>query len=143
MPKAYQRNFIVKFVNTLVTFLTKLGIAPKNQYILEVKGRKSGKIYTTPVILVVENTRRWLVSPYGEVQWVKNARAVGQVTLKRKGLTETVTITEIDGTERGEILKKYLKLASITQPYFNVSVDATLEAFEAEGKLHPVFSISV
>ncbi len=40
-----------------------------------VPGRKSGVPRTTPVALGERDGRRWLVSPYGEVDWVRNLRA--------------------------------------------------------------------
>jgi deazaflavin-dependent oxidoreductase (nitroreductase family) len=143
MPKSYKRTVTVRWVNGLIGLLTRLGIAPKNQYILQVQGRKSGRLYTTPVILVEENNQRWLVAPYGEVQWVKNARAIGQVTLKRKGKDEVVNIAEIAPLERGAILKKYLKLAPITQAYFKAHIDDPPELFAAEGQNHPVFLVQL
>jgi hypothetical protein len=37
-----------------------------------------------PVVLVEEKKKRWLVAPYGEVDWVKNARASGFVNLTKR-----------------------------------------------------------
>ena len=54
------------------------GLAGGHTYVLAVRGRKSGKRYETPVSLI-ENGERWLVAPYGEVAWVRNARAAGEV----------------------------------------------------------------
>ncbi len=141
MARQYRRTWLVRFVNSLVALFTKLGFALPNQYLLEVRGRKSGKLFSTPVILVKEGNRRWLVSPYGEVQWVKNARAAGQVTLRRGGRSEKAAISEIPPEQRAPVLQKYLKQAPITSPYFHAGRDAPLEAFAAEGENHPVFEI--
>lgn len=46
--------------------------------ILTVCGRRSGRRYSTPVQLVLGGGERWLVAPYGEREWVKNARAAGE-----------------------------------------------------------------
>ncbi len=70
---------------------------------------------------------------------MKNVRAAGEVTLTRGQKMETVNIVEVGPEESGPVLKKYVKLESITQPYFEVSPDAPLEAFVAEASRHPLF----
>lgn len=106
---------------------------------LTVKGRKSGKLYSTPVSLVEEEDTRWLVAPYGEVSWVLNARAAGEVTVARLGRSETLPITEVGPEEAAPVLRQYLQQEPITQPYFDTQPDSPLEAFEAEASRHPVF----
>ena len=49
---------------------------------------------TTPVSVMELQGQRWLVCPYGERQWVKNARAGGEVSLTRGRRTETVAVEE-------------------------------------------------
>jgi len=84
----------------------------------------------------------WLVVPYGEVGWVRNARVAGQVTLARGGKTEIVSIRELGPQESAPILKQYIALEGIVRPYFDVQPDAPLGAFAAEAPRHPVFLIS-
>jgi deazaflavin-dependent oxidoreductase (nitroreductase family) len=141
MAKTYQVSTTVKFVNRIMRTLVRFGIGPKQTYILTVRGCKSGKLYSTPVSLVEENGNRWLVAPYGEVSWVKNARAAGEVTLTRGRKLETVSIEEVGPQESAPVLKQYIKLEPITQPYFDIDPDAVLEAFVAEAPRHPVFRI--
>ena len=59
----------------------RVGLAGRHTYVLTVVGRTSGTRYSIPVILVEARGERWLVSPYGEVAWVRNARAAGEVQL--------------------------------------------------------------
>jgi deazaflavin-dependent oxidoreductase (nitroreductase family) len=141
MAKQYQVNSMVRFVNRVMMRLNKWGIAAPNSYVLTVSGRKTGKTYAVPVMLVEENGRRWLVAPYGEVSWVRNARAAGEVTLSRKGRSETLKIREATPQESAPILKKYIKRESIVRPYFDVAPEASLEAFAAEALHHPVFQL--
>ncbi len=141
MAKSYQRNFVVRLVNPIIQALIRLNVAPAGMHILSVRGRKSGRLYSTPVTLIEENGQRWLVAPYGEVAWVQNARAAKQVTLTRGQKTEVVGIAEIEATESAPVLKKYLAREPITQPYFDVHLDAPLEAFIAEAPRHPVFRL--
>ena len=88
MAKTYRVTPIICFVNRMIHW----NIAPPRTYLLTVRGRKTGKPYSTPVTLVEEDDQRWLVAPYGQVGWLKNARAAGEVALFRCGKTETVRI---------------------------------------------------
>lgn len=141
MAKTYQVTPVIRLFNRLMQLLIRLGLAPKGLHLLTVRGRKTGKLYSTPVTLVEEAGERWLVSPYGEVNWVRNARAAGQVTLMRGGRSETVKIVELGPEESAPVLKKYIKHEAITRPYFDVQVDSPLEAFIAEAPRHPVFRL--
>jgi deazaflavin-dependent oxidoreductase (nitroreductase family) len=141
MTKTYRITPMVRFVNRLMRLMIRLNIAPPQSYLMTVPGRKTGNLYSTPVSLVQEDGRRWLVSPYGQASWVKNARAAGQVTLSRGGKAETVHIQELGPEESTPVLQKYLRLEKIVQPYFEATPDSPLEAFIAEAPRHPVFLI--
>lgn len=141
MKKQYQVTPMVRIVNSLMGVLLRLNLAPVSMQLLTVRGRKTGKLYSTPVSLVEENNQRWLVSPYGEVSWVKNARAAGEVTLTRGQHSDVVGIEEVTPTESAPILKTYLHNEAITQPYFEVSPDAPVEDFVAIAAAHPVFRL--
>ncbi|MBM3129438.1 MAG: nitroreductase family deazaflavin-dependent oxidoreductase [Chloroflexi bacterium] len=141
MSKIYQVTPMVRLVNRLMSSLVRLNIAPTRTHVLTVTGRKSGRNYSTPVTLVEEGAKRWLVAPYGEVNWVRNVRAAGHVTLTRAGKSESRSVIEIAPSERAVILKKYVALEPITRPYFDAAPDAPIEAFAAEAARHPVFEI--
>ena len=96
MSKTYKVTGQVKFINKLMRTFVGWGIGPKQMYILIVKGRKSGKLYSTPVSVVEQDGHRWLVAPYGDVGWVRNARAANEVSLKRGKKIETFQIEEVD-----------------------------------------------
>jgi len=130
-----------RLVNRLIRGLLALGLGPRFTYLLGVRGRASGRIYSTPVTLVQEGGRRWLVSPYGEVGWVKNARAAGRVTLQRGGRSEEVALTEVDPAASAVVLKHYVTRIPIVRPYFDATPDSDLAAFTAEARHHPVFEI--
>ncbi len=132
---------MTRFSNGIVTALIRSGIAPKYIYFLSVRGRKSGKTYSNPVTLVEMDGKCWLVAPYGEVQWVKNARASGQVSLTRARKSEIPKIRECSPEGAGPVLKKYLSLAAITAPYFDAKPDDPDDRFAAEAANHPVFEL--
>ena len=77
-PTALERAF-----NRFFGFLVGLGLGLKHNYLLQVRGRKSGKLYSTPIDLLEMDGRRFLVAPRGRTQWVRNAEAAGEITLKK------------------------------------------------------------
>jgi deazaflavin-dependent oxidoreductase (nitroreductase family) len=120
--------------------LARLRIGPA--WVLTTRGRRTGKLRHTPVIPIDEGGRQWLVAPYGEVSWVRNARAAGQVQLSRGRTKKTYAIRQALPPEAGPILKRYVQIASATRPYFAASIDAPVAAFIAEADRHPVFELT-
>lgn len=141
MAATYRLGVVRRLVNVLIRGLLLLGLGPPRTYLLTVRGRKTGRPHSTPVTLVKVEGQRWLVSPYGEVAWVRNARAAGRVTLARGWHSEPVAIRELPPTESAPVLKRYVTEVPITRPYFDVRPDSPLAAFVAEAPRHPVFLI--
>ncbi len=121
--------------------LARVGLAGKRTHVLTVTGRNSGRRYSTPVQLVFQNGQRWLVSPYGERAWVRNARAAGQVELTRALRTERVRVEEVDPQTAAPVLREYLRKTPIVKPYFDATKDSPVETFAAEAGRHPVFRL--
>jgi hypothetical protein len=141
MKPHYHRNMSRRLVNALVATSIRRGMGPSYNYLLTVAGRTTKVPHTTPVSLVVDGTTRYLVCPYGEVAWVLNARAAGSVKLTRGGRSEQLAVDELGPADAGPILRLYLKLAPITQPYFDARPDSPEQAFVAEAANHPVFRL--
>ena len=141
MARAYRLGAARRLVNALVTALLRTGLGPRRTYLLGVRGRKSGRTLTTPVTLVEEGGQRWLVAPYGDVGWVKNARAAGVVTLARGRHAETVRVVELPPEEAAPVLRRYVTEVPITRPFFDVTPSSDLAAFRAEAPRHPVFRL--
>lgn len=127
--------------NRLFTTLLRLGIATPGLYLLTVRGRRSGQLHATPVLVISQGPQRWLVAPYGAVNWVRNARAVGQVTLSRGRRSETVTVRELGPQESAPVLQAYARRVRVARPYFDATPTSPLSAFAAEAARHPVFRI--
>jgi len=137
----YQRGLARRAGNGLIRILLRLGLGPARTYLLTVTGRRSGAPRSTPVTLVEEGGRRWLVAPYGEVAWVRNLRATGRATLSRGGRTVEIAVNEVGVEEAAPVLKWYVTRVPITRPYFDVRPESDLAAFRAEAPRHPVFAI--
>ena len=144
MAKKYRLGFTRRMANIFVLALLRAGVKLGTISLLTVRGRKSGQFYTIPVTLVERDNQRWLVAPYGAVNWVLNARAAGLVTLTRGRRSEIVDLVELDAAEAAPILKQYLSDLPIkrpVQPFFAARPQSPLTAFEAEAARHPVFHI--
>lgn len=141
VAQTYRMTLGRRLANAFVRAMLAVGVPIRDTYVLTVRGRRTGRPHSTPVRLVEENGQRWLVAPYGPVNWVRNARAAGQVTLSRGRKLETVAIEELGPTESAPVLKRYLEEVPIVRPFFDVTPDSSLEAFAAEAPRHPVFRI--
>jgi deazaflavin-dependent oxidoreductase (nitroreductase family) len=141
MASTYRLTPSRRAANRLVRLLLRLGLMPGPTYLLTVPGRRTGRLLSTPVTLVKEGDTRWLVAPYGDVAWVRNARAAGQITLSRGTRSETLPIRELSPTEAAPVLQRYITRVPITRPYFDAKPDSPLAAFIAEAPRHPVFQL--
>ncbi len=140
MAKTYRLGRTRRLVNTLATGLLRVGLAGRHTYLLSVTGRRSGQARSTPIVLL-EMEGRWLVSPYGDVNWVRNLRAAGWATLSRGRRWERITVSELGPVESAPILREYLRHARVCRPFFDALPDAPMDAFIAEAAHHPVFRI--
>ncbi len=127
--------------NSIVAGLTDWGLIP-HTYLMTTRGRKTGRLHTTPVSLVEQDGQKWLVAPYGPVAWVLNARAAGLVTLRRRRDIGMYSVRELTPAEAGPVLKKYLAVASATRPYFEATKTSPTAEFVAEAAKHPVFALT-
>ena len=142
MAKTLQLNFADRLGNALIMALLRAGVKIETTSLLTVRGRKSGRPQTIPVTLVEQDGQRWLVAAFGVVQWVRNIRAAGTATLTRGRRSEDISVTELPAHEAAPVLKQYLSQVRVVRPYFDVTKDAPLDAFEREAPQHPVFQIT-
>jgi deazaflavin-dependent oxidoreductase (nitroreductase family) len=111
-------------------------------YLLEVRGRKSGKIYSTPIDLLELGGKRFLVAPRGRTQWVRNAEAAGEVTLKKGSTRQRLRLRPLADGEKPEILKAYLdRLEREVQRYFPVPAGSPPDAFRELAQNYPAFEL--
>ena len=140
--KPFEMTLAMRIGTDMLIWMLRVGFPMGTLRLLAHQGRKSGKTYKTPVALVEKEGKRWLVAAFGETNWVHNIRAVGEAQLIVGRKTETVRVTEIESAQAAPILKQFLKSYGIVPfipPYFAVSAQAPVSAFEDEAKDHPVF----
>jgi deazaflavin-dependent oxidoreductase (nitroreductase family) len=76
--------------------MTRVGAGASYRQILTVAGRRTGRLYSTPVDVLEVGGERWLVAGYGPASWVRNVRASGQVTLRRGRRSAKFEVDEAD-----------------------------------------------
>jgi deazaflavin-dependent oxidoreductase (nitroreductase family) len=141
-PEFRQPNAVARRFNRLFGFVVGLGFGPMNSYLLEVRGRKSGRIYRTPVHLLAWDGKEFLVAPRGRTQWVRNAEAAGEITLRRGRVRREFRLRAVPNPERGEILKAYLDgFKSTVQRYFPVPAGSPAAAFAPIADCYPAFEL--
>lgn len=138
-PGAVERVF-----GHLLVALIRAGLVRGHFYVLEIRGRKTGKVISLPVDPLDLAGQRYLVCPRGESNWVKNVRVAGELTLVRAFRRERYTVTEIGAQERAPILREYLdRFAAEVQRFFPVSKGAPIEDFAALAPHYPVFRLEL
>jgi deazaflavin-dependent oxidoreductase (nitroreductase family) len=130
--------------NRVVAGLTRLGVSVAGSRVLEVRGRKSGEPRRTPVNLMTFEGRRYLVSPRGHTQWVRNLRASGSGRLLVGRRAEDFTATELPDEEKPPLLRAYLKKWKweVGQFFGGVGPDGPDEELRRIAPDHPVFRLS-
>ena len=143
MAKYLKPDFMTKKVfNPLISFATRLGLSMRGSRVLAVAGRKSGKIYTTPVNPLEFGGARYLVAPRGLTGWVRNIRVSGAGELRLGRKKEQIRVTELADADKPAILRAYLKIwKSETAKFFGLSDDASEDDLRRIAPDHPVFRI--
>ncbi len=140
MAKSYRLTAARRFFNRFIGPLIRMGLAGRHTYLLTTHGRRTGSPLTHPVTLI-EDGERFLVAPYGERAWVKNARASGAVELTRARRTEGLRIEELSPREAAPILREYRIRVKVVAPFLEATPDSPLAVWEEEAKTHPVFRL--
>jgi deazaflavin-dependent oxidoreductase (nitroreductase family) len=137
-PTAMERAF-----NAAVGALVRVGIGLPQMRVLEVRGRKSGRLYSLPVDLLPYNGRLYLVAPRGRAEWVRNAEASGSVVLRRGSRAETYRLRPLANEEKPPILAAYLdRFRREVQRFFPVPAGSPAEAFASVAQRYPAFELS-
>jgi deazaflavin-dependent oxidoreductase (nitroreductase family) len=136
--------FTRHLLNNVIVGLTRLGVSVRGSRVLEVRGRKSGKAYRTPVNPLTLDGVRYLVAPRGHTQWVRNLRAAGEGDLLLGRRRERFTAVEVPDEEREPILREYLRRWKWEVGVFfgGVDADSPSEELRRVAPDHPVFRLS-
>ena len=136
-------NRVARVLNRCGAAVHALGVAPDYLVTLEVPGRRSGRIVSLPLVMVVVGGERYLVSMLGEeVNWVRNVKAAGGNVTLRHGRREEVRLEEVAPDRRAPVLKAYLKRAPGARAHLPIDKDAPLAEFERVSPRFPVFRVA-
>jgi len=143
LPVFREPTAIEKFINHAIRLLVGIGLGPSHIHVLEVHGRKSGKLYSTPVDLLEIQGKRYLVAPRGRTQWVRNAEVAGEISLKKGSTRQKFRLRPIPDAEKPPILKAYLdSFKREVQRYFPaVRAGSPPEAFAEVAESYPAFEL--
>src|SRR5215472_1152355 len=125
---------------SFMSSLGSLGLPPRRQVGLEVKGRRTGRPHTLAVVIAGHEGEQYLVSMLGECEWVKNVRASGEAHII-SGRRRKVRLEEVPIESRAPIIKEYLRLAPGGRPHIGLGTSATLADCQRVAPAHPVFRI--
>jgi deazaflavin-dependent oxidoreductase (nitroreductase family) len=141
-PAFRKPNFFEQIFNKGFGILVGLGIGLRHNYLLQVPGRKTGRVYSTPIDLLEFKGTRFLVAGRGRTQWVRNAEAAREIVLKRGTTRQKYRIRVVPNDAKPEILKAYLDRFKLTvQQYFPVRAGSGPRAFAEIVEGYPVFEL--
>jgi deazaflavin-dependent oxidoreductase (nitroreductase family) len=132
-----------RLLNAVFGWLVGLGFGLEHNYLLQVAGRRSGRIYRTPVNVLTLDGRRWLVAPRGRTQWVRNVEVSGTAVLRRGRRFERVRLRVVADADKPPILGAYLdRFRTTVQRHFPVTAGSPPQAFVSLAPRYPVFEIT-
>jgi deazaflavin-dependent oxidoreductase (nitroreductase family) len=140
--KGGRPNRVAALVNRCWAAVFAAGVWPRRVAALEVRGRRTGRITSLPVVVADHEGERYLVAMLGEgTSWVANVKAAGGEAVLRHGRREPVQLEEVEAGARAPILRRYLEVAPGARPHIPVDRRAPLAEFERIAARYPVFRI--
>ena len=142
LPAFLEPGPLERLSNKAFGILVGLGLGLRHNYLLQVRGRKTGRVYSTPVNVLELEGKRFLVAGRGRTQWVRNAEASGEIVLKKGWRSQRFRIRSVPNNEKPEILSAYLDRFRLTVArYFPVRAGSGPEAFAEVAERYPVFEL--
>jgi len=135
-------NALERTLNRAIGALAGLGLGPAHIWVLEVRGRASGRLRATPVDLLTAQGRLYLVAPRGHTEWVRNAEASGEITLRRGRRRGAYRLRALSAAEKPAVLGAYLeRFRREVQRYFPVAAGSPADAFVPLASRYPAFEL--
>jgi F420H(2)-dependent quinone reductase len=118
------------------------GIGPNQAATIEVRGRKTGRMISFPIVVVAYEADRYLVAMLGDkTNWVRNLRADNHAVLLQ-GRREKVSLVRDFSDNRAAILRRYLEISPGARPFFAIDRRAPVGEFERIVEQYPVFRVA-
>ena len=150
--------WLIQFLNPVMRRLLQTPLPAGPNALLTVRGRRSGRLRSSPVAFLDLGERGLLQAASAEVDWVSNLRASREAVITRKGESKTYEATELAPDAAGRLLCKPLApfpksrlIRAVVGPmdrppvavlhYFRLRVDDNLDDYVALGRRQPVFEL--
>jgi deazaflavin-dependent oxidoreductase (nitroreductase family) len=135
-------NRLARLLDRATAAIYARGVSPDYLVTLEVRGRRTGRGIRFPLVMVVVEGERYLVSMLGQdTNWVRNVRAAEGEAVLRHGRREEVRLEELAVDHRARVLAAYLKRAPNARTHLPVREDAPLAELERIAPRYPVFRV--
>src|SRR5512144_2414692 len=110
------------WVNRLAAWWSGLGLPPRFQAVLEVRGRASGRRRSSPVVIATVDEKDYLVSMLGTASdWVKNVEAAHGEAVIRRGRRRRVRLVPVPSEQRAAVLRESVRIALSGRKHFPLS----------------------
>ncbi len=128
--------------NRFFGFVAGLGFGLKHNYLVQVRGRKSGFVYSMPVNVLEIDGKKFLIAPRGRTQWVRKAESAGEITLKKGIYGQDFRLRPIPDADKPPLLKLYLgRFSTAVQRYFPIPAGSPPAAFLDFAVNYPAFEL--
>lgn len=142
MYKGDHPNWLASVLNRCWAIVGAAGLGRNRLVTLEVRGRRSGRPISFPLIVADYRGERFLVSMLGErAKWVTNVRAADGRAVLLHGRREAVRLEEVEPGLRAPILQRHLQVAPAARSFTPVDRRAPLADFDRVAGQFPVFRI--
>jgi F420H(2)-dependent quinone reductase len=136
-------SWFARVQNRASAIVFAAGIRPSRLAALEVRGRRTGRVISFPVVIADLDGERYLVAMLGErTNWARNVRAADGDAVLHHGRREPVRLEEVPVDDRPAVIRRYLAVAPGARPHIPVDRDAALDAIAEVAPLVPVFRIT-
>ncbi|KPI07470.1 hypothetical protein OK074_0180 [Actinobacteria bacterium OK074] len=142
MYRGGRPGLLARVMNRQSVLAASAGMTSRRLVAMEVRGRRTGRRISLPVVVADYEGDRYLVAMLGQdTNWVRNVRAAGGRVVLRHGRREAVRLEEVEVGARAPVLRRYLALAPGARPHLPVDRRAPLEEFARIADRVPVFRV--
>jgi hypothetical protein len=136
-------NVAARAGNELIRWLAEAGISIAGTQALRVRGRKTGKRRGVVINLLTADARDYVVSPRGNTQWARNARAAGVVEMGPRWRSREVRIAEVSDEDKPALVRRYLDrwYWEVKGHVGGLTPQSTDDEFRATAPSIPVFEL--
>lgn len=145
MTTHYDRPTVAaRCFNTVIRHLAELGVSVAGTRALRVRGRTSGVMRGVVVNVLRVDGVDYVVSPRGNTQWARNARAAGMVEVGPRWRRRAVPVTEVADAAKPALLQRYLDrwYWEVKGHIAGLTPASTPEEMRTAAPLIPVFALA-